>query len=665
MLAHAKGSDYRADIDGLRALAVLLVIGFHAYPTMVPAGFVGVDIFFVISGYLISSKIAEELQHGSFSFFSFYGKRIRRIFPSLVVTLVCVVIIGWLVLLPVELKQLGKHALFSSFFLSNYVFWSESGYFDTGATVKPLLHLWSLGIEEQFYLLWPLFLWFFWKNRVSLFFASFVLVVFSLGYNLIAIQADKATVFFSPFSRFWELGAGAALALIKNKSCQTNSGFIFYSFVHILRSRFINWGRLCLPWLSVTGLTLIGYSLFLITPQSAFPGWLTLLPVIGTVLIIAAGPTPLVNRVMLSNKVLVRIGVFSYPLYLIHWPLLSFQHIINHGDLTSQQALLLVSVSIVCAVVIYYLVEYPLRFKINKIKSTQFLIASMLFVFFISCAIFFSNKEMFFSHDAVLAEKVAEQLVIGKIKKPEAFSFVQGAFVLRSDGDFAGTVLFVGDSHATHYWHAMQGARERVRNKSLKPYSAAYIDLPIGEPVPAKFLADKSIHRIVFSYFWAYRYGSDKVDYAARGAGLGPNRNVPFMKQMPADDMAQLDERILSAAKSAQRNGKEVVFILDNPFGVEFDPFTFFKRSWMGYSLNIPNPLARTIAIERTEPIRSRIISIAGKAGATIIDPMKTLCNGVFCPVVSEDGVLMYRDYDHISPRASSEHVRYLDPLFE
>jgi len=150
---------YRADIDGLRAFAVLSVVFFHAFPQTVKGGFVGVDIFFVISGYLICGIILRDLQFGAFSFANFYARRIRRIFPSLIVVMGAIVVVGWFTLLPDEYANLGKHIFSSSLFLSNFVLWSEAGYFDVAAKAKPLLHLWSLGIEEQYYIFFPAFLW--------------------------------------------------------------------------------------------------------------------------------------------------------------------------------------------------------------------------------------------------------------------------------------------------------------------------------------------------------------------------------------------------------------------------------------------------------------------------------------------------------------------------
>jgi len=161
-LSHPK---YRPDIDGLRAIAVLSVVAFHAFPSWMKGGFIGVDVFFVISGFLISTIIFENLDKGTFSFSEFYARRIKRIYPALLIVLTASIVFGWFSLLADEYKQLGKHTMAATGFISNFVLWSEAGYFDNSAETKPLLHLWSLGIEEQFYFIWPLLCWFFWRMK--------------------------------------------------------------------------------------------------------------------------------------------------------------------------------------------------------------------------------------------------------------------------------------------------------------------------------------------------------------------------------------------------------------------------------------------------------------------------------------------------------------------
>lgn len=204
--------EYRSDIDGLRAVAILSVVGFHAFPFWVKGGFVGVDIFFVISGFLISTIIFGNLERNTFSFIEFYSRRIKRIFPALLVVLIACFAFGWFALLADDYKQLGKHMAAGAGFASNIVLWNESGYFDKAAETKPLLHLWSLGIEEQFYIVWPLLLWFAWKSRFNLLAMTFSVVAVSFVLNVRGIRTDAVAAFYSPQTRFWELLVGSVLA---------------------------------------------------------------------------------------------------------------------------------------------------------------------------------------------------------------------------------------------------------------------------------------------------------------------------------------------------------------------------------------------------------------------------------------------------------------------
>lgn len=184
---------------------------FHAFPSLLHGGFVGVDIFFVISGYLISKHIWEALAAGTYSIKNFYARRVRRIFPALGVVLLACLLMGWIILSPSEYEQLGKHVTAGTLFVSNIVFWKEAGYFDNAADTKPLLHLWSLGIEEQFYIVWPLLLAFFWRNT-RFFAAGFLLVLgASLVYSIMVVHHDVVADFYSPFTRFWELAIGAGV----------------------------------------------------------------------------------------------------------------------------------------------------------------------------------------------------------------------------------------------------------------------------------------------------------------------------------------------------------------------------------------------------------------------------------------------------------------------
>ena len=212
MSVNPSHASYRPDIDGLRAIAVLSVVLFHGFPQIFKGGFIGVDIFFVLSGYLISRIIFEQLNQGRFNFLDFYARRIKRIFPALLIVLAVAYLAGWFTLLADEYGQLGQHIAAGAAFISNFVLWGEAGYFDNSSHTKPLLHLWSLGIEEQFYIVWPLLLWLAAKLRFSLFALTVILAGLSFYLNVNGKKSDAVATFYSPQTRIWELLLGSSLA---------------------------------------------------------------------------------------------------------------------------------------------------------------------------------------------------------------------------------------------------------------------------------------------------------------------------------------------------------------------------------------------------------------------------------------------------------------------
>ena len=364
----APGAEYyRPDIDGLRGVAVLAVVGFHAYPDYFPGGFVGVDVFFVISGFLISSIILRQLRRSRFTLADFYARRIRRIFPALLIVLVACLIFGWFALLPDELEHLGKHTAAAATFVSNFALWRESGYFDRAAELKPLLHLWSLGIEEQFYLVWPMLLLLLWKRRHNLAITIAFLTTASFALSVAIGQEKQIANFYFPFSRFWELGLGCLLAVVKESPG---------SMTQWLREE-VRWfskdhaqapGRrdLSLPsWahsvLPVVGIGLIGAAIFLFDRHTTFPGWATLLPTVGAMCVIWARGDSWFQRRIVACAGLVLIGVISYPLYLWHWPLLSFAAILESGTPESSVRVAAVLLSFVLAWLTFKFFEHPIR----------------------------------------------------------------------------------------------------------------------------------------------------------------------------------------------------------------------------------------------------------------------------------------------------------------
>lgn len=335
---------YRPDIDGLRAIAVILVIGFHAFPHLVRGGFVGVDIFFVISGYLISSILRNDLANGTFRFRIFYAARIRRIFPALLVILITCLAAGWFMLPPDTLALLGNHVAGGAGFISNLMLWQEAGYFDAASESKPLLHLWSLGIEEQFYILWPFLLW--WAHKMRWPVMPFLLAIALASFvtNISLAKTDMIGDFYSPVSRFWELMMGAALAASNPKQWRLIIDGIGH---HVL---------------SCIGLFLIFGAAILFETNMVFPSWRALVPACGAALLIIAGPEAWLNRRLLSYQFMVSLGLISYPLYLWHWPVLTFLHAYEGHIPSSLHRLFAIGTSTILAVATYQFVEKPVRF---------------------------------------------------------------------------------------------------------------------------------------------------------------------------------------------------------------------------------------------------------------------------------------------------------------
>ena len=344
---------YRAEIDGLRALAVLPVILFHAGFEWFSGGFVGVDVFFVISGYLITTIIISEMAEGKFSIVNFYERRARRILPALFFVMAACLPFAWLWLSPNDLKDFGQSLVTVSLFSSNFLFWWESGYFDTAAELKPLLHTWSLAIEEQFYILFPIFLILTWRLGLKwiLIFLSTVFLI-SLGVAQWGAYNTPNAAFFLLPARAWELLVGVFAAF-------------YLKYNTHLKSHSLNQA------LSLLGFGMIVYSIISFDKATPFPSLYALIPTIGTgLLILCAVPKTFVHK-LLSLKFIVGIGLISYSSYLWHQPLLVFARHRLLGEISELILIALCLTSVVMAWFSWKFVEAPFRnkraFKRNKI----------------------------------------------------------------------------------------------------------------------------------------------------------------------------------------------------------------------------------------------------------------------------------------------------------
>jgi peptidoglycan/LPS O-acetylase OafA/YrhL len=332
---------YRREIDGLRAIAVLPVILFHAGFGLAPGGFVGVDVFFVISGYLITRIILSDLAAGSFSFAGFYERRSRRILPALFVMLSACVVCAWLWLPPADMKEFARSLSYVPLFGSNIFFSKELGYFDSAAELKPLLHTWSLAVEEQYYLLFPLVLVALWKRaRSAIPYALLIVALVSIGVAEHQVANRPESAFYLLPSRVWELLCGALVA--------------WATMQGMLPARGSQAG-------SVLGLLLVGYAIFFFDSDTAFPGVNALVPVVGAALVIGfASPATVVGR-LLGTRVLVGVGLVSYSAYLWHQPVFVFARHRSFENLGVGLALALCALTFALAYLSWRFVEQPVR----------------------------------------------------------------------------------------------------------------------------------------------------------------------------------------------------------------------------------------------------------------------------------------------------------------
>ena len=344
---------YRPEIDGLRAIAVMAVLLFHVDLSWVTGGYIGVDVFFVISGYLISRNIIESLDRQRFTFKAFYLRRFRRLFPALVTTILLASCIAPAILLPEHLERFGWEAVSSFFSISNIYFWSQSGYFDLDADLKPLLHTWSLSIEEQFYLVWPAFLVL--MSRINSRVAYCCLIT-TLGFvsllaaeYFISIGKTNSAFYLLPF-RVIEFVIGMSAVLIEREF----SGRVF--------PEGSNTAEFASSILTATGLSLIVYACLNYTNETPFPGVSALWPCLGTAMVILSGRN-IVAKIVLHNHAATFLGKISYSIYLVHWPLIVFYKYRTTGALDAREQWVIVMVTIVLAYLMWRYVEQAFRFS--------------------------------------------------------------------------------------------------------------------------------------------------------------------------------------------------------------------------------------------------------------------------------------------------------------
>lgn len=620
---------YRPDIDGLRALAVGLVIGYHFFPNHVRAGFIGVDIFFVISGYLISSIILGQLERGGFSYRAFYTRRINRIFPALALVLIANLVLGWYALLIDEFQAFGKHVAASSAFLSNFALWKEAGYFDSAAHTKPLLHLWSLAIEEQFYIGWPLLLSVIVGGRRRLLTIVALIAAASFTYNVYAAGHDPAAAYYSPASRCWQLGVGGLLA---------------YAQGHL---------RYRMPLSGDVRATIGVVSLFvaiLLIGSHDYPGWWALLPTVGTALLISGGDGALVNRMVFAWRPLVWLGLISYPLYLWHWPVLVWAKLVSMTDsVPASWRVGLIALSVLLAWLTYVSLEKPV--KRHNHGTTAFVLFAVIMLAGVAGVLVWANALSNRMSGADLARVVAATKDWDY--PPASFRpyvrFFDYSFY-RRDGSGPGATLFVGDSNMEQYAPRIEAVVDRQAGSPSVIFATKG-----GCPFVAPVLADK-MHDC--------KGKLQKVDELIRSSEV---TTVVFGQAW--HNLAGLlhDQAIVAsfeARLSSVPAGKAVFIILNIPAGLEFSPTSLLRGSrlhHLEYRADAGHVVDESVARVKYERVHAVVREIAARHGATVLDPFDTFCYASKCPLVDRTGTPLYKDAAHVTASRARESALFID----
>ena len=631
--------NYRPDIDGLRAFSVFFVIGYHAFPEIFKAGFIGVDIFFVISGYLISSILIRNLKNNSFSFLDFYIRRIRRIFPALILVLVVCFAFGWFSLFPIEFKQLGKHIAGSAGFISNFILWNESGYFDNAANTKPMLHIWSLGIEEQFYFIWPLILWLIFKIRINYLLFIIFLIIVSFSFNVYEAKIDKVATFYSPLTRFWELLVGGLLAIIKDDykgsvNSELNSNF-----------------------LSILGVGLILLAFFFIDDESAYPGVLALFPVIGSFFLILAGNNSIFNQIILSNKVLVWFGLISFPLYLWHWPLISFARIVESDFPNENYRLISIVISIFLSWVTYKFLEKPIRYKKSKLIPATLIV--LMTGIGLSGLHSYKNDGLpnrsyvsnFNEENFKMAFLFSEDDPISHKKCMDTYGLKDFIRYCNLTSSKKAKIALIGDSHARALYDGLAFYLKKYNQDLLNLGGRLFLGVetyPIGDKKEIEVYKGG----IRATQFVLQEPSIETVVMVSKGHYLTDNNWVfKLINNQNLKDKKQVWEIAMrKTLDSAIENNKEVVFVIDNP-SLGFDP----KSCIYGRPFSKNNSIKKSCTIPKSKYeneskiYRKLVMSILNDyPSVKVFDAAEYLCDEKKCYGML-NGKILYRDNDHLS----------------
>jgi peptidoglycan/LPS O-acetylase OafA/YrhL len=620
--ANRQNLGYRSDIDGLRAVAVLAVLGYHLEISWFSGGFVGVDVFFVISGYLIGSLILQDVKHGIFSLLGFYARRVRRIAPAFAVMVMLIMGLAYFVLLPAEYLRLAWSALSAALSISNIYFASHTGYFDAPSANQVLLHTWSLGVEEQFYLVFPLLVLLITRYKPKLLGVCLGLLwIGSFGLSSVgAFENPQSTFFLSP-ARAWELLLGVLLAIYP------------LTMVSHYAARNL---------MALLGLAMIGFSIIAYSVETPFPGATALVPCLGAALVIAAGQGEgdfLVGR-MLSLPPVVFVGLISYSLYLWHWPVIFFERS-DAEVLTNTSRVLIVLYSFALATLSWQFVEKPFRRGFKSMPDPQVVVRGLLGLGTVAAAATFiittRGLPARFSPEARVYAAYLEQ---GETHFRQGSCFIVGPYkfsdfdrdkcLRREEG--RQNYLLVGDSHAAQLWYGLSNLLDDVHilqatTAGCKPQ---FTHAKAGRVTSCSLMMD-----YVFKDYLA----TNRVDRLLVG-GRWVQRDLPGL------------EEVLKWAQS-----RDIPVTLFGPM-IEYDEA--LPRILAAAVQNSDAQAAENHQIKSNMALDSELTTMASKYGATYVSYYKLLCKSGRCLTITPDGSPLEFDTDHLTQQGSLLVVRKL-----
>lgn len=634
---------YRADIDGMRAIAILSVLFFHAFPSSIPGGFIGVDIFFVISGYLISSIIFRGLQHNTFSFFDFYARRVRRIFPAVAVVILGSFILGFFLLTSYEYEELVRESPYAAFFLENWRLYKETGgYWDIGTELKPYMHFWSLGVEEQYYIFYPLICFVLWKFSKKAFLGG-LLFMFAVSFGLCLYDTvnEPIRAFYSLHSRFWELLVGGILAYVELQwpDFKENNRFAFFKD----------------NLLSFLGMVFIFTALVVFKEGGGFPGWRALFPTIGAVLIICAGERAWINKYILSNKAFVFIGLISYPLYLWHWIFICIFRNNLEGQLpTGGLMWVLIGASVLMAYLTYILIERPMRSLKASWKLVGVLTIALLLVTIGHKTLLRKSATLqAFVYGGTSVQQIRDIRHSPHVDPVDSVcesKFGKNFLVCRATTSHPNTVIY-GDSHNHLMWKYLHG------KTGLPSFYLVGADAEVVfEGVYSKG-ADKSVLERNLAFWKAIRTSPEIKTVVLRGfwSGYYDRELERYLPSGKVEDISGKEaiERLWRELFAEMKSlGKDVILVLDNVV-VDFDPV---KRCLAVQRVTLkPKPGDECILpykdiVQINYDSRDFLIREAKKwQNVKIIDSWDILCNDKGC-YLAKGEVPYYQDSNHLSP---------------